>query len=262
VLEAFRDLDPVSPWDPESTDGYLSLTSALHMLGRHREELALGQEACRTFPAELETRFTEIRALIALGRSQELQTRLEEALARGPGRGWTVGEFLLQVSHELEAHQQSALAQKVAERAVHWFRGRLARETRTEATRVGLARAFHSSGALHQADSVLALLLENAPGKVEYLGHSGVLAAALGDRDGARHALEELSGIGTPYAFGAPFYWRAAITAHLGDLEVAAELLVEAFGSGRRVGSFIHADINLKPLWHTPAFRNLVSGGV
>jgi uncharacterized protein YoaH (UPF0181 family) len=52
--------------------------------------------------------------------------------------------------------------------------------------------------------------------------------------------------------------WRAAIAAHLGEKERAAELLSEAFSKGYPYHVRLHSQLELEPIWDYPPFQELI----
>jgi hypothetical protein len=61
-----------------------------------------------------------------------------------------------------------------------------------------------------------------------------------------------------PYLFGTHTLWRAAIAAHLHDLDGAVTLLRQAFRQGLEGGIFLHTFVPFEPLHAYPSFRTLM----
>ena len=82
-----------------------------------------------------------------------------------------------------------------------------------------------------------------------------------------------IEGLHRPYLYGYDTLWRARIAALLGENERAMTLLHAAFGQGlkfvgtftsdapaRTFGPWLHRDIDLESLRHTPAWQQLIQG--
>src|SRR2546425_11813165 len=68
---------------------WYDLTTALHQLGDHRRELKQALEGARRFPDNPQVLTTQIRALAALGRAEEVTRRLAASVNLPPSQGWT-----------------------------------------------------------------------------------------------------------------------------------------------------------------------------
>src|SRR5207244_3008620 len=65
------------------------LTTALHLLGDHRAELKQALEGARRFPDNPQVLMTQVRALAALGRADEVMQRLAASVNLPAMQGWT-----------------------------------------------------------------------------------------------------------------------------------------------------------------------------
>jgi DNA-binding SARP family transcriptional activator/TolB-like protein len=258
ALEIIESVGPQPVWAPEESGGWALVTAALHLLGEHHRELQRAREARAVHPG-LATLFLELRAAAALRRTGAVLGGVESAEGIGVEGGWTEGELALQTAAELWAHGELEASRQLAARAAAWYEARPAAERDTRAERVRLTRALLLSNRLVEADSLLSRLHGEYPDDLDYLGLAGLVAARRGAVARADSIAAELAAIQRPYLFGAPSYWRAAITAHLGRERDAIRLLRQAFDEGRAMGIRVHADPNLAPLWDLPGFQTLVA---
>ncbi|MFO7652325.1 MAG: protein kinase [Candidatus Krumholzibacteriia bacterium] len=228
--------------------------AALHMLGRHDEELAWTAEAyefCGESPMLHEIR---LQALAALGRIEELERELEEVLASPAGVA-AGGRLLAVAAQELRAHGHPEHAAGVAGRALRW---RL--EHGTSPRR--LAEAHLLVGDPQAARRILEELAGRPPAgeepEIDLLGLLGVAAARADDREAAQSLADRIAASRRPYLLGEDKYWRAAIAAGLGESKSAVELLRRAFTEGKQYGDEVHRDPYLEPLWDMPEFQRLL----
>jgi hypothetical protein len=97
------------------------------------------------------------------------------------------------------------------------------------------------------------------PDNVDYLGHRGVVAARLGERDLATQISGQLASMESPYVNGNHVLWRAKIAAVLGENEQAVSLLQESFRLGVPMGGItLHYDFDLASLRDYPPFEELM----
>jgi serine/threonine protein kinase/tetratricopeptide (TPR) repeat protein len=227
--------------------------SALHMLGRHEDELAWlagAFDACGNRPLLYRLR---IQALAALGRTEDLERALEDLFAL-PGRAGSAGVALAVAARELRAHGYPEAGADMARRAVRW-------EREEGDDRVDLAEALLLAGENAEARSILRELPETDAGKdvdVDLLGLRGVAAARTGEPEAARQLLRRIDAVEQPYLLGRDAYWRAAVFAQLDEPDRAIESLRRAFAEGRTYGILWHRDPYLEPLWNLPEFGRLL----
>jgi tetratricopeptide (TPR) repeat protein len=233
------------------------LCDALHMLGLHPRELEEARRARARNLDPLEPTSWEIRALAALGRTGEVERRLDECLTM-PSGATSPGDVMLVAAAELRAHGRRAAALAAAARAVAWFRGRLDSTPDSTAWRIGLARALGRSERWAEAYEAYRRLDERGPRTPDLLGELGCLAARRGRRDEALRISGELRQLSGPYLFGAATYRRACIAALLGDKPGAVELLRQSFAEGVSYSVEPHREMDLEPLWDYAAFKELL----
>src|SRR5213596_3852608 len=83
---------------------WYDLTTALHLLGDHRAELKQALEGACRFPDNPQVLITQVRALAALGRADEVTRRLAASVNLPSVQGWTPADGMLLAAVELRAH--------------------------------------------------------------------------------------------------------------------------------------------------------------
>ena len=231
---------------------------ACHLLGEYEEELRVTRLARESYPDVLWFRANEARALVALGRVDEMEALIDDALAVSVGRGTPAG-VIYYAALALRVHVGREEAAAMAERALAWKREDL------EGVSVrddlmgysNLVGFLYASERWEETRGVLAQLAEEIPGEINITGQLGVIAARLGDEHTARVTIEELCRLDRPYMFGRNTYWAAAIAAQLGERERAVELIQRALFEGHSVDLSLHEDMDLEPLHGYPPFEEL-----
>jgi tetratricopeptide (TPR) repeat protein len=235
-----------------------TLTAALHMIPRHDQELRETHEGRRQYPSSLAALWFETRAVIALGRLDEVKSRLREASSLRPANTYTPGGVLRQAGEELRAHGHDAEGRVAFEESEAWYRGRPASEAGREAFRYELAQSLARLDRWSDAEMLLSALNKEFPANVDYLGQLGATAARQGRKDEAKRISVRLRDVDRPYLIGLHTLWRARISAALGEREQALSLLREAFAQGQRYGLWLHADVFFEALRNDQGFRELL----
>jgi tetratricopeptide (TPR) repeat protein len=257
-LEAIQALDDV---DPGLNDYWFFLTASHHMLGDHEAELVAARRARQGDRDRLSRVYYEVRALAALGRVEEVNARIDEALTMRPEPDWWGAHSTVMSAGaiELRAHGNRAAAIEVAQRAIDWLMDRPAEEAATRAHRARLAAAYYRAERWDEARALYEQLAQEFPGRIFYRGALGTLAARRGDREEALRISDALVGLTGPYDFGEEFYWRADIAALLGERDRAVSLLRDAFARGFPFSQYNpHADKDLESLRDYPPYQELV----
>jgi tetratricopeptide (TPR) repeat protein len=212
---------------------------AHHMLNNHETELELARAAPRDYgsremdmPAlEFQSmmRGSQIRALAALGRSDEIDVLLDSLEAQPLGAQSTM-PYLSTAARELRAHGYRDAALAFAQRQLDWL------ETRSPGEVEQIEQ--ESSGPWYKRYRAICLLrleryeenrialeelLQIEPENAYYLGWLGWVEALLGNHERARAIAEQLAQL--------PGVWdyEAVIAAALGEREEAMRLLREQF---------------------------------
>jgi len=234
------------------------IASAHHLLGEHREELAIAALGRGHWPGLLPAMAYEVRALAALGDVHRLREDVEECLTLRPERGWSPGDVIRTAALELDIHGHSAEAREILRRAYEWHESQSPDEAEAEPGRFDLAQTRYFGGELEEAERLFAGLAGDFPGSVEYLGYLGAIAARRGNREEAERISRALNDFEQPYIGGQHTLWRARIASLLGNRDEALALLRGAVGQGVRYGPDLHADPDLKPLRGYPPYQEFM----
>ena len=216
------------------------LAWAYHTLGDHRQELEEVHRGQSQQTDPLYITWQEMVALAALGRTEQLNARIQDFQ----------GSQMARLARELHAHGYGGAATEMQHRAIEWFEDR-SPEKRRLGERRQLAAVFLDVGRLDEAQILLEGLLEDGPRRDEYLAQLGVVAVRRGDRAEA-YRISRLLEAGEGPSAGA--YGRAQIAVALGERERAMALLHQV---DRGLGG-LHADPLLEPLWDYPPFKELM----
>jgi len=234
-----------------------NLAEAYHMLGQYDKELEEVRRAQQYFRDNLAVKANEVRALAALGKTDEIARTVEESLASASTAG-TAGKVMLEAAAELRAHGMRDRSRAYAQKAVQWYRDKAAGDAASEARLNDLAGALYAAERWEEARTIFNKLCSKNPENPDYLGRLGTLAARLGDREEAQRISEKLKAIERPFLFGSPPYFRACIASILGERDQAISLLREAFAQGLRFDVSIHRDIDFEPIWDHAPFKELI----
>jgi TolB-like protein/predicted Ser/Thr protein kinase len=235
------------------------LTSALHVEGKHRDELRAAREARERFPGRLDAVRLEARALAAERQVGRLE-RLWAQVARTDSAA--VGTLAYEVGEELAAHADSGAAGPWFERAHRVFTRAAAAGGGAEA-RWGAARAAAGLGRWQEVAALCqALASGDEKGRDQYRGLLGIAAARMGNRSLASELEEQLAGDHRPFTFGEPQFQAGRIAGELGDRRRAGALLLAALGQGYPYDMDFHRDRSLVPLRGLPVMGQMdVSAG-
>src|SRR5437667_452034 len=254
---------------------WYDLTTALHQLGDHRRELKQALEGARRFPDNPQVLTTQIRALAALGRAEEVTRRLAASVNLPPSQGWTPADALLLAAVELRAHGHPTEGDTVLAQARDWLATRPPAEAASEPHRYRVALVSYTAGRLDDARREFErLAARRGPGRsdslaaaavmgdgwdqMDYLGYLGAIAARQGNREQALRVDSALAGVKRPYIFGRHAVWRARIQALLGGGEGAVAPLRDAFAQGYPHAHALHVDLAFEALRDYAPFRELV----
>ena len=232
---------------------------ALHMLGEHDRELGESRRAVELYPDELEVRLCEIRALAALGRTQDVDRVVDECVMIRSGSG-LLRWLILHAAYALRAHGHMQAAIALAERGAALHESRPAGEAASADHRYTLAEFLYAAERWDEAEELFEELIAERPDNVDWRAYLGALAARRGDRPDALAVSAWLERNEHPYWAGGSTYRRARIAALLGERERAVELLREALAEGAWLffGLKAHTDIDLQPLRDYPPFQEFM----
>ncbi len=234
------------------------LAQAHHMLGNYSAELAEVHRGQQHYPDDLILRRQEARALIALGRLDDLKRLVEDSLSRTAEILFNPGDVLLDSATELRAHGHREESFAMARRAASWARARTPDAAGSPANSKVLGRALFLAEEWDEARAVFAELAAKDAKDIVATGYLGVIGARKGDRVAARAASDRLRRLKQRFLFGQHTLWRAAISAQLDDKNAAVDLLREAFAQGLDYSVWLHRHVPLEPLRGYPPFDALV----
>lgn len=262
-------------FEPSHTLGVgflMEWTGALHMLGEHEQELKEARWGRSLYPHLLNLHAYEARALVALGRLDEVDRLITEILAMPSTWSYshcclphaTPAYVMLAAAAELRAHGHREAALKMAGRAVDWYRTRAGAETRQEDARAGLGWALYQAERWDEAQAVVAALAAEHPSNTYYQGRLGTLAARRSDREEALRIAEKLRSRGTQECDCT--FLSARILALLGDKDRAVALLRDSIAGGLTrdesddygYGFTYSHSMDLEPLHGYPPFEELI----
>ncbi len=254
AIEAFKTADRERQWLP-----FWSLFAAsYHCLGEHKKELEVIREGRKRFPNDFAPINSEIAALIALGRINEVEKLIEESITLyRPGGTHSPGGTMRTAGEELRAHGYADAATTSFDQAIQWYRSRPAEEM-DSLLRYGYGLTLYYARRWEEAKSIFEEFAKEAPENIQYQGYLGCMAARQGDREKALKASERLKNLKQPYLRGEHTYYRACIAAILGEKDKAVTLLKDSFLQGYRYGLYLHRDFDFESLWDYPPFIELL----
>jgi serine/threonine-protein kinase len=249
--DALLQLDPSSPVMSREPGYWVSLSSALHVLGEHREELREIMKARALYPNDAGVLRSEIRTRVALGQLGAVEELVEEAFRKDAQPVWTA----LAAGRELRAHGHAEVSRFLAERVLSLLGQRPVETAAAAAQRDTLTMVLYLGERWDAAYEVSAELVGEEPDNPGYLGRLGLLAARRGREAEARRISGELAVMEEAYDFGTTAFSRACIAAVLGDKHMAVELLEEAHERGWEFSIDTHTNQDLELLRGYPPFE-------
>jgi tetratricopeptide (TPR) repeat protein len=231
------------------------LADALHVLGKHEEELEAARAARRIFSDRPGPVYLEARALAGLDRPGEAEALVDEIMMLASSRR-NAAAWMRQTGDALAADGHRDAARRVYDRALKALQDQGSPETPAEM----LARAdlLRRVGGLDEAAALSATAHAADPDDRQAQALVGIIAAQRGDRGQAERIAAELAGRNDSYDYGGNTYDRACIRAQLGDLDRAVELLRQSHAEGQPIGYWIRVDPDLQPLHGYPAYEDLL----
>lgn len=268
TVDLLQRLDPAVDlaWSTDTThfDYWSDLTEAFHLLGRHREELAVADRAPRSGP--LNRTWMRARALAALSRPTAALALLDSAMLLPAERVNYIGlapftdgrpQYSLTpawiadwVAYELAVHGDTVAARQAATRAIAWYRGRPPEERATIEERLVATWSLEILGNYREANDLAERLVAEDSANVDFRGELAGLAAELGDTALADSLDRWLAAQRSRAGWTASVY-RVRVAALLGRRESAAARTRDARDEGAWP-LWIHIDSALPVLRRTP----------
>jgi tRNA A-37 threonylcarbamoyl transferase component Bud32 len=186
----FRGVDPLSGEMRGRIYYVTHHAGSLHALGEYERELAVVRQGQVQYPGRQVLAFTNIRPLVALGRLEEVDRALGEAL-RLP-RDLRVSAALTgaMTVYELRWHGHTGAADSLGTRLLTWLDARPAAEAETERGRHDRAVLLMATRRWRELEAVTDSMAPGDPGNVEVLRLRGVALAMQGQR-AAAEAIEQ-----------------------------------------------------------------------
>ena len=269
TVDLLQRLDPAVDlaWSTDTThfDYWSSLTEALHLLGRHREELAVADRAPRSGP--LNRTWMRARALAALSRPTAVLALLDSAMllpvetanfiglapfTNGrPQYSATPAWVADWTADELAVHGDTVAARQAAMRAIAWYRGRPPEERGTIEERLVATWSLEILGNYGEAEELAAQLVAEDSTNVDFRGELAGLAAERGDTALADSLDRWLAAQPRSRVAWSAAVYRARVAALLGRRDAATARTREAIDDGAWP-LWIHIDSALTVLRRGP----------
>jgi DNA-binding SARP family transcriptional activator/TolB-like protein/tetratricopeptide (TPR) repeat protein len=199
ALELLQAVDPRTDleWSTDSSHFYYwsGICEALHLLGRHDEELATARRVPPLAP--LTRAWLEGRALAAMSRPLETLAIVDTALTLPtetandlglapystgrPEYTATPAWLVVWIARELAVHGDTATSREAASKAFAWLKGRTAEERSTFEERLVAVWSLELMGSYADAERTVRTLVAEDSANVDYKGALGGLAAERGD---------------------------------------------------------------------------------
>lgn len=239
------------------------LTRALHLLGEHERELAESHRGQQYAPGWLLFMESEVRALAALGRLEDLYGVVDRSLAI-PASSGQVSRVLEQAALALRAHGYKGASIELANRAIDWQRAQ-SQGTTNHSDRFFPGRSLYLAERWEEAARIFEQLAAESPEvqtrppeRAQRLGWVGLCAARRGEAARARAVFDQIGGLTDPYTYGERSYWRSRIAAVLGERQTAVDLLRDAIAQGLPFGLHLHHNPDFEALRDYPPFSELM----
>ena len=203
-----------------------------HLLGNYELELSTVNQALQYMPDNWEFIAMKARAMVALGRLDEIRPLLDriKSVPLNAAQAGTPPAFMRIIARELHVHGHPNEARALSDSVLAWYR---ARPPSTDpAVREDLANALYDAGRWEQAGKEVRQLLRADPTNFELRSLAGAVAARLRDRRTVDRTDAWLASFKTPYLNGHTKFERARLAAILGDRERANDLFLQALDDG------------------------------
>jgi tetratricopeptide (TPR) repeat protein len=246
------------------------LTQILHMRGEYDRELQEAQmglaemRSTASEPAIADLLGFEVRALAALGRLEDLRRALDEMHTLRD-----TSEVFASVTRELRWHGHAAAADVIGRVAEQWYRDALTRSSDRH-VRLLLAQTLFYLERWNDARAVFdSLAAETLPaaftsergrrsGDLIPFAYIGIDDARRGDTSAANTSIARLGQFNNAYGLGEPSYYKALISAEVGQCDRAMAFLRESITRGNSVFDGLQLEaLEFKRIERCTAFQDL-----
>ena len=258
AVELLSRLDPRLGDCRDCEHYWWDLTSAEHMLGEYQQELADAERGIRQYPSLLNMRYDAIRALAALGRVEEVQQRLDAALALHANGWFNQLSLFNSTVGELRAHGQPETAERLLRRGLAWYASLPLESKRGGTYDFAYASSLYLAHRWREAETVFQRVASLHPGNGFYAGFVAAAAFQAGDDQVARQILGKLEKATVVNGPGGDKRWVARLIAMRGDRERAVTLLRETFREGQEYNVSLHTEPYLDSLRGFKPFEELM----
>jgi hypothetical protein len=254
ALDATKGYDPYVEWRYSDAHRYWrERAMAYHMLGNFEAELTEAQEGRKQYPHRAGLLFAEVRALVALGRFNDVL----EVLYQATGFPEDPTPAMLLAGEELRAHGFLEESKEAFGMAIDWLNA-MPKKEGEESHDIYLAEALYGVERWGDAQEVALALAEESPEDLTALGLVGSTAARLGDWDLATEISDRLGTMEDLDRPGERLLLRAKIAAVLGETDRALRFFQEAFSEGMGFGLRLHRDMDLESIRDRAEYQALM----
>ncbi|MFC1559399.1 protein kinase, partial [Gemmatimonadota bacterium] len=234
------------------------LCGALHMLGRHQEELKYARQGVNRHELAPSLLGNEAIALAALGRIDEIPDIIDACWQVTDEDRLSHWSIVTSVAQELIAHGNPDAGIDLLSQLINRLENVSVAEYKTAEYWQALATAHYLASHWDTAYSLFRNLSEESPGSLTYLGFHGTCAANIGNRTEAEQIMSRLASTTDRYLIKDSYYWQARIASILGEEEAAIALLNSAIENGKNFGLYLHRESDLFPLHDHPDFQRII----
>lgn len=172
---------------------YDHLGASLHSLGAFDRELTMARRARSAYPGRAYVCPIEIRALAALGRINDVNTRVTECLTMPADLQRTAGTISAGAVYELRAHGHTAAAAALSARLVAWLAARPAADAATPEGRLDRAEILMAAHQWNDLQLLADSLAAEKPKDMNAIRLKGVALAMRGHRAEAERLVAQTS---------------------------------------------------------------------
>ncbi|MFC1500491.1 protein kinase [Candidatus Zixiibacteriota bacterium] len=255
ALGYFERVDLRDPWWERMPIYWYHYLDAFHALGTFRKELREIKAGRDLHPDNWSLIWREFRALAALGRYRTIERRVADF--KTPStlyESYIQASYLYRAGVELRVENDPSLATPLLRQSLSILDAIPSEQSHSLTDDLKVVTLF-AAGEISATGTFVRQLLENAPDSLTSLGQLGVVEARLGNQQQARNIRDQIISAEYRYKFGQDLFWLACITAELGDLAEAFDLLKSAVTNGFRVkGGEYYNDLRAYPF--LDALRN------